>query len=258
MQKLQLNLRPDRVVFPDDVKQCPDCGYWDISDEEVQRVMKEAGRKLEEAQCKCNLDDYGKQQEFIARRVMTNLPFKGDDHIKTMQKFDTSDPERKRGTDSAVSAVCEFVKYAEFTPTMLLLVGSQGCGKSHLVEAVGWKAFNSGKSVRYELSPDMIDILRFGNSSEETFDWLDFYKNVGVFLLDDLGSERTNDFAIESLYSILDYRYRNHRPTVVTTNLLSQELLAAKVGARIADRVWDHNTDTCAQAIMTCTSYRTE
>jgi DNA replication protein DnaC len=57
-----------------------------------------------------------------------------------------------------------------------------------------------------------------------------------VLFLDDLGVEKPTESTLQSLYLIIDNRYRNERQTVFTSNLGLSEI-AERVGDRIASRI---------------------
>jgi hypothetical protein len=62
-----------------------------------------------------------------------------------------------------------------------------------------------------------------------------------VLLIDDLGIEKQSDWTEETLFGIIDARWRNCRPTIVTTNLTPLELRNT-VGSRVYDRLKDGAT----------------
>lgn len=55
-------------------------------------------------------------------------------------------------------------------------------------------------------------------------------------ILDDLGADRATEWAIETLYLIIDGRDANLKPTFITTNLSIPEI-EKLYGARIASRI---------------------
>lgn len=59
-------------------------------------------------------------------------------------------------------------------------------------------------------------------------------KDLVVF--DDLGAEKTSEWSIQTLYTIIDTRYREMRRTIITSNLSLDEI-SEKVGDRIASRI---------------------
>ena len=45
-----------------------------------------------------------------------------------------------------------------------------------------------------------------------------------LLIIDDLGAERSTDFALEKVYNVVDSRYRAKRPIILTTNLSMEEM----------------------------------
>lgn len=40
-----------------------------------------------------------------------------------------------------------------------------------------------------------------------------------LLIIDDLGAERSSEYSLENVFSVIDRRYRSRRPLIVTTNL---------------------------------------
>jgi DNA replication protein DnaC len=59
-------------------------------------------------------------------------------------------------------------------------------------------------------------------------------QDAGVLVLDDLGAVRINDWQRECLLAVVDERWANARPTVITTNATS---LRDEIGDRLASRL---------------------
>lgn len=62
-------------------------------------------------------------------------------------------------------------------------------------------------------------------------------KSIRALVLDDLGAENVTEFSKSLLYEIVDYRYTRSLPTIVTTNLGSDDL-KKKYGDRLASRIF--------------------
>lgn len=127
------------------------------------------------------------------------------------------------------------------TADSVTLIGKTGCGKTHL--AVGMLAEFSKKShdAIFITAPELLLKIRssFGERaslSEEEL--IDRYSSCGLLVLDDLGSEKTSEFSITTLYLIIDRRNRSGRKTIITTNL-SLEEIEQSLGARISSRLSD-------------------
>ena len=105
---------------------------------------------------------------------------------------------------------------------------AHGVGKSYLMGCIA-NYLCSRMSVRYLVYADFLDSLRatFNSRDSEYSEQqlVDEVKNVGLLLLDDLGVERPTEFSLKNLAQIIDYRYRNCLPLVVTSNFTLEELI---------------------------------
>ncbi len=64
-----------------------------------------------------------------------------------------------------------------------------------------------------------------------------------LLIIDDLGVERNSEFAREQVFNIIDSRYRNQLPMIVTTNLTVDELKNPADLAR--ERIYDRVLERC-------------
>lgn len=69
-------------------------------------------------------------------------------------------------------------------------------------------------------------------------------KTTGILVVDELGARRPTDFALDTLYRLVNGRYRDRLPTIFTTNyppLLKDApgSLSERVGLRIMSRLWE-------------------
>lgn len=114
----------------------------------------------------------------------------------------------------------------------LILGGPVGCGKTHLAIAYGVQAVNKGKTVLFLSMPELLRMLKNDISLSKGSVTLDKAKAVDVLILDDAGIERGTDWGNEQLYMIVDYRYGNGLPIVLTTNARGLDALQEDIGTR--------------------------
>ncbi len=149
-----------------------------------------------------------------------------------------SDPRRRHAKEFCQS-------YAlGFRPGMekgLFLRGNTGTGKTHLAVGILMEVLNNGHRGMYCNVTDLLDRLRGSyrqGSSEDETDILAEMEETDLLILDDLGAERATDWVRDRLYLIVNRRYENNKPLIVTTNCDSAEL-TDRVGPRIVSRLYE-------------------
>jgi DNA replication protein DnaC len=127
--------------------------------------------------------------------------------------------------------------YARNLNGWLLLQGGYGCGKTHLAAAIANFAVEMGVPTLFLTVPDLLDMLRFSYDSEDTTfeDRFNEIRNASLLILDDFGTQNATGWAQEKLFQIINYRYINKLPLVITTNL-SLDDIEARFRSRLADR----------------------
>lgn len=61
----------------------------------------------------------------------------------------------------------------------------------------------------------------YSRDKNEYLNELDRFK---LLIIDDFGMERQTEYALEQVYSVIDNRYKNGQPLIITTNLSLKEL----------------------------------
>jgi DNA replication protein DnaC len=118
----------------------------------------------------------------------------------------------------------------------LLLEGGYGCGKTHIAAAIANYAVSMGTPTLFITVPDLLDSLRFTFSDPETTFEARFeeIRNAALLVLDDFGTQNAKPWAQEKLFQIMNYRYINKLPTVITTNLILDEI-ESRIRSRLQD-----------------------
>lgn len=142
-------------------------------------------------------------------------------------------------------------QYAGKLEGWLLLQGGYGCGKTHLAAAIANSTVGMGVPTLFLTVPDLLDTLRFSYDSDDTnFEQrFDEIRNAGLLILDDFGTQNATAWAQEKLFQIVNYRYINRLPLVVTTNL-DMDDIEARIRSRLAD------PDLVSVIRITSTDYR--
>jgi len=117
----------------------------------------------------------------------------------------------------------------------LVLAGPTGVGKTHLTLAIAWEWFDDDFSVVFTRVDDLLDDLRRGYDDNTYHQKLERIRRCSLLVLDDLGAEHAKEWAGEKIDRIVDWRYVDRLPLVVTTNARSEDL-APRVASRLKDR----------------------
>jgi DNA replication protein DnaC len=136
--------------------------------------------------------------------------------------------------------------FAEHRQGWLLMLGRYGCGKTHLAAAIANHAIEAGISTLFLTVPDLLDWLRYAYaggdmSFEERFEEI---REIPLLILDDFGTHNATPWAQEKIYQIINHRYINQLPTVVTSNFLIIDF-----EGRIRSRLQDPNLVTVVKIL---------
>jgi DNA replication protein DnaC len=120
----------------------------------------------------------------------------------------------------------------------LWFMGPVGTGKTTLAMLVSKAALEAGRSVAIYSLPRLLNEIRDTHRAERSHvDLLDRLTAVDLLHVDDVGAERTTDWVLEELYSIVNARYEDNRSMVITTNILDREALCEQITERTVSRL---------------------
>ena len=120
----------------------------------------------------------------------------------------------------------------------LWLMGPVGTGKTTLAMLVSQAALKAGRSVAIYSLPRLLNEIRDTHRTERSHvDLLDRLTAVDLLHIDDVGAERTTDWVLEELYSVVNARYEDERSMVITTNILDREALCEQITERTVSRL---------------------
>jgi DNA replication protein DnaC len=120
----------------------------------------------------------------------------------------------------------------------LWFMGPPGTGKTTLAMLVSQAALTAGRSVAIYSLPRLLNEIRDTHRAERSHvELLDRLTAVDLLHVDDVGAERTTDWVLEELYSIVNGRYEDERSMVITTNILDREALCEQITPRTVSRL---------------------
>ena len=129
--------------------------------------------------------------------------------------------------------------FSDKTYRNFLLVGATGLGKTHLSTAVAKTVIERGYDVLYVTALGMIgdfEARRFGDGSGVRNDPAR-YTDAELLIIDDLGTEVTNQFTIACLYDVINCRINLRKSTIINTNVGLRDL-EPRYNERITSRLF--------------------
>jgi len=154
---------------------------------------------------------------------------------------------------SLESAYREALRWAREPQGWLVMMGGNGCGKTHLAAAIANERLDAGDRVAFANVADLLDELRAAYAPDAPRRYDQLFKalvEAPVLVLDDLGAQKSSPWAEEKLYQLLNHRHLAGAFTVVTTNKRIGDL-EPRIASRLADK------DVSVLREITAPDYRT-
>ena len=188
--------------------------YWNEYDLKKLRILEEQ-RKLELMQ------EFSRKVEKIIKNSKIskrNLNYKFDN-------FETNNSNKK--------VFNNLKNYSEklvngIEKKGLILVGNNGVGKTHLACSIANKLIENGIPVIYGTLINLLAELRNSYDTDNDISEMEIiklYENVALLIIDDLGKEKPSEWGLEKLFTIINSRYENNLPVIITTNYNQNSLV---------------------------------
>lgn len=118
----------------------------------------------------------------------------------------------------------------------ILLCGQVGAGKTHLAIAIGLNLIKANYKVMYMPYRDTITKLKQNMCAADVYgELIDKFKKSQVLLIDDLYKGKINETDVNIMFEIINYRYVNHLPIIVSSEFNINSILKfdESIGSRI-------------------------
>ncbi len=188
--------------------------YWNEYDLKKLRMLEEE-KKLEIMQ------EFSKRVERIiknSKMSKRNLNYKFDNF--------SSNTSNKKVLDNLKNYSEKLVNGIE--KKGLVLVGNNGVGKTHLACSIANKLIENGTPVIYGTLINLFAELRNSYDTDNNISEMEIiklYENVNLLIIDDLGKEKPSEWGLEKLFTIVNSRYENNLPVIITTNYNQSSLV---------------------------------
>lgn len=137
----------------------------------------------------------------------------------------------------------------------LLLFGDVGTGKSFFAGCIANALLDRDVPVLMTNFPTILNRLT-GMFSEDRSEFIASFDEYDLLIIDDLGVERSTEYAMEQMFFVIDSRYRSRRPMIITTNLKLSELKNPPDLAHA--RIYDRILERCAPILFDGKNFREE
>jgi DNA replication protein DnaC len=219
----------DEIYLPPEAPVCPICRGAGWLRVDVPLGHPSFGRLI-----KCNCIRSAEERQRLSEiRRLSQLD--GLEN-KTFESFEANTTELERGLSVARD-------FGTSLDGWLVLSGQVGTGKTHLAAAIANQTLAlAHQTVMFTVVPDLLDHLRATFDPTRGIDYDDRFnkiRNTFLLILDDLGTENTTPWAREKLYQIVNHRYNERLPTVITTNQAD-----GGIDERILSRMLDRSLST--------------
>ena len=110
----------------------------------------------------------------------------------------------------------------------LIIMGESGVGKTHLAAAIANKLIENDKIVLMGRLTTLLDLIKetFRDNAKSENELIELYSNVDMIIIDDLGTEKISSWALEKLYTIIQNRFENGLPIIITTRFDKKGLIS--------------------------------
>lgn len=176
--------------------------------------------------CKCAVEKRDREEaererlkQLVRIKEMRRAGFP-DDEMQNWT-FDRDDRKNEKISSILQNYVNNFESMKE-KGKGLLLYGSVGTGKTFGAACIANALIDKGYACLVTNFARLINTI--GGMFDGKQAYIDGLNRYSLLVIDDLASERDTDYMNETVFNIIDSRYRAGLPLIITTNLTAQEL----------------------------------
>lgn len=203
---------------------CPKCknkGYIAIVDSEGQEAMRE---------CTC----------MKTRRLYRNLEHSGLQGVYERYKLENYTDHEPWQTEILGKAKAYIQSIMSGYSFWFYAGGQRGSGKSHICSAISGRLIALGKTVQFKLWQEIAAEYKQKTYRDDRQEFLHKMYSCDVLYIDDFLKCRNKneiDYHYDLAFQILNARYNSRKPTIISTELLIEELSAedSSISGRITE-----------------------
>lgn len=167
--------------------------------------------------CKCNA-------KIISEQMLHESGIGSYYKSKNFSNYIADNKELYEAKNKAINYCIKFKEKPDYNKSFLLS-GQSGTGKSHLGIAITLNLIESNIGCRYIDYRKFITEMRQNVMNLENYNKLmRSYQNVRALYIDDFLKGKIGDSDINYIFELLNYRYQNLKPTIISTEKTIDEL----------------------------------
>ncbi len=165
------------------------------------------------------------------------------DYYPTDVYDDSLQMNARQAAQAAIEKAMDFIRNFETDNDNLFLYGDPGIGKTFLSHCIARELIDASCFVLYFSAYDLFEMLaqqKFYHEEDEQLSAADIF-SCDLLIIDDLGTELTNQFVISQLFLCINERLARKKSTIISTNLTLEEF-SQVYSERIFSRVYSNFT----------------
>lgn len=174
-----------------------------------------------------------------ARDMMKRSGISAEFQKKTFDNFKTrSNQQLSNAKNKAMQYVKSFSQIEHERYNSIMFCGQVGAGKTHLGTAICGELMNSGVAVIYMAYRNAVTKIKQNIIDEAVYNReLNQYTSAQVLYIDDLLKGRLTETDINIMYEIVNYRYMNNMPIIISSEKSPNDLLVfdEAIGSRLIE-----------------------
>ena len=206
--------------------------------------------------CSCQIEEERQRKEQQAQRERMERIKRRRAHGLRDKSLHAYTFDHDNGSNPVMEKARAYVrnwKEALRNNTGLLLFGDVGTGKSFFAGCIANALLDQDVPVLMTSFPTILNQLT-GVYPEERVEFINSLNDYDLLIIDDLGVERSTEFAMEQMFEVVDRRYRYGKPMIITTNLTLEQLRNPPDLAHA--RIYERILERCAPILFSGENFR--
>ncbi len=177
-----------------------------------QEAKQQADELFEKTQSIEKVDEFCRQHilKHKADFLLENSKIDKRFARRTFEDFKPFNETTKNAKEKALEYAQNILIYLDCGKNLIIEgAGCVGTGKTHLACAIAHHVMQAGIPAKF------INVISMISEIKESFD-IQKYTDIELLIIDDLGKEKSTDWVCETIYAIINKRYEQMKPTVIT------------------------------------------